>query len=913
MSIVGVSLADCNTMNTESSSSTSSNPTPKQNQFTHESDISFTNSSTYMELPALQLHDIMSYQDQLAVMEKASAWPVIKSGYMRKRVVEQSSRRSSVDAVDSANLSHSSGDAHPVSPLARPVSDQWQLFYVQVRGVYMFFYQSLDSERIVQETADQDIVAAGNQTMSINFFSKIFASIKPPSMSSTLQSSFSPEMENNPLDTVKQSTNNEPFSRVLVNYICLSEAILSFASAPSQSSDSVFDSDKHITDCMLLVPKTDEKIGLHPAQVYLNVVVSQNILESQWQLRDTKYQSQTIEEVQEQVRITELCDWTAALGIVGACIDKTEFQKLGRNNTITSSSKPSVSVAISRNNTFPASKATSKSGSSLTQRAIQQRPKFLTSFNKKFSASALSLKNDTDALVLNRNTPPSTPPRISSPQIIDSTLSHLYDGDASPSCVPMFSKFDNKIFKSKKENSVKSPNLEPIPDTAQERIRHFQKLFEEYDVQPVIKTNSSLISNPTHTSNRSNLPFSIPPAPISPSSSSESSTSYIQQIQSKPQKIQTKSDSKIQLKKHWQRLWSRSFLNDTFNIELAADYADRIVPTEPSILIRKSSIQFENASTLSPRGRETLHLVPRALLMCITAIEDLGMDTAGIYRISGVTSNVAYLQAQFSRGLITSLMLPFEKVAESSQNLKQKYTQSSILTKSLTKYVATDINKLVFNDDQSAFTAECDESKSEQSVTDSSVFEQKQYIPASNQRQTLYNTILYNNDIHVITTVVKNILRAGLGKYCEPVYTFSHYNLFLKASQIEDPMMRLVAIQDVVHMLPDLHFATLDLVCKHLANVVSRSDLTCMSSRNLSIVFGPTLFCEPYDYRFDHSQKKHAQKVMKNMPIQCAIVQSCIEYAEWMFDPKVFRPSVVSESSLVGAMILPPTMKEVYF
>ena len=42
---------------------------------------------------------------------------------------------------------------------------------------------------------------------------------------------------------------------------------------------------------------------------------------------------------------------------------------------------------------------------------------------------------------------------------------------------------------------------------------------------------------------------------------------------------------------------------------------------------------------------------------------------------------------------------------------------------------------------------------------------------------------VYNNDVHVLTGVIKSILRDGIGASKEPVCTFGAYSAFLSASR----------------------------------------------------------------------------------------------------------------------------------
>ncbi|KAI8826671.1 RhoGAP domain-containing protein, partial [Fimicolochytrium jonesii] len=100
---------------------------------------------------------------------------------------------------------------------------------------------------------------------------------------------------------------------------------------------------------------------------------------------------------------------------------------------------------------------------------------------------------------------------------------------------------------------------------------------------------------------------------------------------------------------------------------------------------------------------------------------------------------------------------------------------------------------------------------------------------------------LYDNDIHVVTGVIKGFLRQGLGSKKIPLCTFDLYEGFISATQIQDWRTRMIALQDMVHNLPPNHLATLKYLCYHLRRVAAESDKNRMTVRNLSIIFGPTL------------------------------------------------------------------------
>ncbi|KAI8906633.1 Rho GTPase activation protein, partial [Powellomyces hirtus] len=100
--------------------------------------------------------------------------------------------------------------------------------------------------------------------------------------------------------------------------------------------------------------------------------------------------------------------------------------------------------------------------------------------------------------------------------------------------------------------------------------------------------------------------------------------------------------------------------------------------------------------------------------------------------------------------------------------------------------------------------------------------------------------------------------------------------MLLCFAEMADWRARMIAIQDMVHSLPPIHFATLKFVCEHLNRVAAESDKNRMSIRNLSIIFGPTLLKPP-------PALDSMARVIEDMPFQCTVVETLIEQAEWVF------------------------------
>ncbi|EEB09323.1 rho-type GTPase activating protein Rga4 [Schizosaccharomyces japonicus yFS275] len=102
-----------------------------------------------------------------------------------------------------------------------------------------------------------------------------------------------------------------------------------------------------------------------------------------------------------------------------------------------------------------------------------------------------------------------------------------------------------------------------------------------------------------------------------------------------------------------------------------------------------------------------------------------------------------------------------------------------------------------------------------------------------------------NEDISAVTSVLKQYLR----NLPNPIITFDQYYPLIEASGIRKPAEKLIGIKRVISNLPSIHGQVLRLIMFHLANVVKMSHLNLMNSKNLAVVFSPTLIRDPDNSR----------------------------------------------------------------
>ncbi|XP_067825170.1 rho GTPase-activating protein 27-like isoform X2 [Heptranchias perlo] len=93
------------------------------------------------------------------------------------------------------------------------------------------------------------------------------------------------------------------------------------------------------------------------------------------------------------------------------------------------------------------------------------------------------------------------------------------------------------------------------------------------------------------------------------------------------------------------------------------------------------------------------------------------------------------------------------------------------------------------------------------------------------------------DDVHVITGALKLFFR----ELPEPLFPFNYFNSFIEAMKLGDPGQRLQYMTDLIHSLPVINHDTMQVLFRHLCNVIECRNQNRMSSQSMAIVFGPTL------------------------------------------------------------------------
>lgn len=118
-------------------------------------------------------------------------------------------------------------------------------------------------------------------------------------------------------------------------------------------------------------------------------------------------------------------------------------------------------------------------------------------------------------------------------------------------------------------------------------------------------------------------------------------------------------------------------------------------------------------------------------------------------------------------------------------------------------------------------------------------------------------------DLHVVSSLLKSYLR----KMPDSLITSALYPHFIKADKIEDPKKRMEELRKLVRYLPKHNYHTLKHVILHLKRVADNWQYNKMESKNLAIVFGPTIV---------RPEGETMESMVTNMNNQCKIVESLI-------------------------------------
>ena len=121
------------------------------------------------------------------------------------------------------------------------------------------------------------------------------------------------------------------------------------------------------------------------------------------------------------------------------------------------------------------------------------------------------------------------------------------------------------------------------------------------------------------------------------------------------------------------------------------------------------------------------------------------------------------------------------------------------------------------------------------------------------------------NDVHVISSMLKSFLR----NLPDPLLTSERYADFIRGVSDADDNVQFDRVKALIDDLPEINYETLRYLILHLKKISENSEKNRMESKNLSIVFGPTLVRPAED---------SVASMVNDMKQQCRLVELLINH-----------------------------------
>lgn len=128
-------------------------------------------------------------------------------------------------------------------------------------------------------------------------------------------------------------------------------------------------------------------------------------------------------------------------------------------------------------------------------------------------------------------------------------------------------------------------------------------------------------------------------------------------------------------------------------------------------------------------------------------------------------------------------------------------------------------------------------------------------------------------DMHVVASVLKCYLR----ELPEPLLTYRLYENFVTASRCPSEQLRLNAVWEAIHLLPDANYQNLRYLIKFLSTLTQNQSTNKMTPSNLAIVIAPNLLWAADESTFDMNI---------TTAVNC-VVELLIKHADWFFAEEV--------------------------
>ncbi len=156
------------------------------------------------------------------------------------------------------------------------------------------------------------------------------------------------------------------------------------------------------------------------------------------------------------------------------------------------------------------------------------------------------------------------------------------------------------------------------------------------------------------------------------------------------------------------------------------------------------------------------------------------------------------------------------------------------------------------------------------------------------------------SDMHSICGIVKSYIR----DLPEPILLRRAYPEWIQACRTAATQpLRLQLYKDLIDRLPSAHYNTLQFLLAHLSRVAEHSEVNKMATRNLALVFGPTMIKPGLD---------SIASMMTDMREQVSIMETLIVHHEELFasptSPRVLASPTASDFAAASGPSTPTTV-----
>ncbi|KAJ1549294.1 Rho GTPase-activating protein 27 [Cladochytrium tenue] len=264
--------------------------------------------------------------------------------------------------------------------------------------------------------------------------------------------------------------------------------------------------------------------------------------------------------------------------------------------------------------------------------------------------------------------------------------------------------------------------------------------------------------------------------------------------------------------------------------KLGAFFAKRTKPKEKEPVAAAAGAERAGdlvfGGTLGAQLEREGRSVPAIVELCCAEVERRGLESQGIYRLSGNAATVTKLKTQFNNG--------------ESPQLDSEDMDINVVTGLLKSFFRDLQNPLIPFEYYDQFVGSA-----------SAYYHALFYFAVDLASPYVYLTFLYNAKLLYLTSS-----NAEMKSYDE----------------------RLITLKTLVQSMPAPNYSVLEFLIRHLHRVSQYSEVNKMETPNLAIVFAPTLL------RPANEATQAVYQSVANIPFHNTLVESLIQQCEWIFD-----------------------------